>query len=146
MRSLQLTSAHSMPIAPSTHRSTGRPPAADRTPRRTAAPSKTGRSVMSQSTTSMPVAEVDHGSETATAATNPSAMGASRTRLAGMADNALIIVRDRLLSSPLRGPYRDSESAVLERERRPQHHVLSTAGRHAVTLRGEKRKQIGIPY
>ncbi len=103
---------------------------------------------MSQSTTRIPVAEVDHGSETATAVTSPSAMGASRTRLAGVADNALFMVRDRLSASPLRGACRGSESAALERERlpRPQHHVLSTAGRHAVARRSEKRKQIGIPY
>jgi hypothetical protein len=49
----------------------------------------------------MPVAEVDHGSETATAVTSPSAMEASRTRLAGMADNALFMMRDRLSASPL---------------------------------------------
>jgi hypothetical protein len=103
-------------------------------------------SVMSQSTTRIPVAEVDHGSETATAVARPSAIGASRTRLAGVTDNALIMMRDRLSASPLRGACRGSESAALERERPPQYHVLATAGPHAVTLRSEKGKQIGIPY
>ena len=97
---------------------------------------------MSQSTTKIPVAEVDHGSEAATAVARPSAMGARRTRLAGVAGSALIM----LSVSPLRGACLGSELAALERERPPQHHILSTAGPHAVTLRSEKGKQIGIPY
>src|SRR5262249_19235741 len=78
MRSLQLTSAHNMPMAPSAHRSTGRPPAADTSSRRTEAASRVGTSAMSQSTIRIELAEVDHGSETATAVTSPSAICPSR--------------------------------------------------------------------
>src|SRR5262249_45994507 len=78
MRSLQLTSAHNMPMAPNAQRSTGRPPAADRSSRRTEAASRVGTSAMSQSTIRMELAEVDHGSETATAVTSPSAICPSR--------------------------------------------------------------------
>ena len=63
MRSLQLTSDHSMPTAASAQTSTGRPPAADITSRRTEATSSVGTSAMSQSTIRMEVAEVDHGSD-----------------------------------------------------------------------------------
>src|SRR6516162_9909687 len=78
MRSLQLTSAHNMPMAPSAQSSTGRPPAADSSSRRTEAASRVGTSAMSQSTIRMELAEVDHGSETATAVTSPSAICPSR--------------------------------------------------------------------
>src|SRR5262249_44042235 len=78
MRSLQLTSAHNMPMAPNAQRSTGRPPAADSSSRRTEAASRVGTSAMSQSTIRMELAEVDHGSETATAVTSPSAICPSR--------------------------------------------------------------------
>src|SRR5262249_18797454 len=78
MRSLQLTSAHNMPMAPSAHRSSGRPPAADSTSRRTEEGSRVGTSAMSQSTIRMLVAEDDHGSETATAGASPAAIGTSR--------------------------------------------------------------------
>src|SRR6516225_8308849 len=78
MRSLQLTSAHNMPTAPSAHRSSGRPPAADSTSRRTEEGSRVGTSAMSQSAIRMLVAEVDHGSETTTAVASPSAICTSR--------------------------------------------------------------------
>src|SRR5262245_8499097 len=78
MRSLQLTSAHNMPMAPNAQRSTGRPPAADSSSRRTETASRVGTNAMSQSTIRMELAEVDHGSETATAVTSPSAICPSR--------------------------------------------------------------------
>src|SRR5437899_11533704 len=67
-----------MPMAPSAQSSTGRPPAADSSSRRTEAASRVGTSAMSQSTIRMELAEVDHGSETATAVTSPSAICPSR--------------------------------------------------------------------
>src|SRR5262245_16451587 len=67
-----------MPITPSAQRSTGRPPATDSTSRRTDAASRVGISARSQSTIRTPVAEVDHGNETATAVTRPSAICPSR--------------------------------------------------------------------
>src|SRR5262245_58286740 len=73
MRSLQLTSAHSMPSAPAAHSSTGSPPAGDKSSRRNAAGSIVGTKAKSQSTIRIAVAEVDHGSDTATATTSPSA-------------------------------------------------------------------------
>src|ERR1700682_3999204 len=78
MRSLQLTSAHNIPAAPSSQSRTERPPAADITSRRSAAASSVGTSAMSQRTIKMLVAEVDHGSETTTAVASPSAIWASR--------------------------------------------------------------------
>src|SRR5262245_8639937 len=78
MRSLQLTSAHSMPSAPAPHSSTGRPPAGDKSSRRNAAASTVGTKARSHSTIRIAVAEVDHGSDTATATTSPSATWPSR--------------------------------------------------------------------
>ena len=69
-----------MPSAPRAHSSTGRPPAADMTSRRTEATSRVGRTAISQSTIRIEVAEVDHGNDTATAAASPSATGVSRVR------------------------------------------------------------------
>src|SRR5262245_26103896 len=78
MRSLQLTSAHSMPSAPAPHSSTGSPPAGDKSSRRSAAASIVGKKARSHSTIRIAVAEVDHGSDTATATTSPSATWPSR--------------------------------------------------------------------
>src|SRR5262249_26336168 len=80
MRSLQLTSAHNMPIAPSPHSSSGRPPAGDRTSRRNAAISMVGMSAKSQTTTRIEVADVDQGNDTARAVTRQSATGIRRSR------------------------------------------------------------------
>ncbi len=72
-----VTSAHSMPTAASTHNSTGSPPAADATSRRTRSTLIVGRTAAGQSTMRMPVAEVDHGSDTATPTASQSASRAN---------------------------------------------------------------------
>src|SRR5262249_7936559 len=67
-----------MPIAARSQRSTGRPPAAESTSRRTEPTSRVGTSAMSHRTIRMAVADVDHRNETATSVTNPSAICPSR--------------------------------------------------------------------
>src|SRR5438046_2383796 len=63
-----------MPSAPTPQSRTGRPPAGEASSRRTAATSRVGASAISQSTIRIEVAEVDHGSDTATAAASASAI------------------------------------------------------------------------
>ena len=69
-----------MPSAANAHSSTGRPPAGVMTSRRTAARSSVGSTAISHSTSRMPVALVDHGSDIATATASQSAASASRAR------------------------------------------------------------------
>src|SRR5271169_2758957 len=87
MRSVQLTSAHNMPTAPSSHNKTGKPPAGVSTSRRTIAASKVGTKVSSHTTRRIEVADVDHGSDTATPTAAQSAIWASRLRSSTLAAN-----------------------------------------------------------
>ena len=73
--SLKLTFAHSMPPAPSVKSRTGKPPAGDMTSRRNGAASKAGTRAMYHRTIKIPVIEVDHGNDTATAIGSPPAIG-----------------------------------------------------------------------
>ena len=66
-----------MPMAPRSHSNTGRPPAGDLTSRQIAAASKVGISVISQTTSSIDVAEVDQGNATASVTAAQSASCAS---------------------------------------------------------------------
>ena len=69
-----------MPTSASAHSSTGRPPAGVESTRRNAAASSVGIRTISHSPARMPVADVDHGSETTSATANPSASRAQRSR------------------------------------------------------------------
>ena len=82
-RSSSATSAQVIPSTPSRTSSAGKPPAGVINSRRTSDHSSVGKSVSSQSTSRMPVADVDHGSDTATATIRPSAMRASFARPIG---------------------------------------------------------------
>ena len=78
-RSCQATSAQTMPSTPSRTSRTGKPPAAVVSSRRDSAfHSSVGMSAISHSTSRMLVADVDHGSDTATATASPSAATVSR--------------------------------------------------------------------
>ena len=72
-RSAHDTSAHSMPTAPSATNSTGNAPAGIETIRRNDWSSNVGITASSHGTARMPVAEVDQGSETASATARQSA-------------------------------------------------------------------------
>ena len=72
MRSAQLTSAHNIPTAASTQSRTGKPPAAVASSRRTEATSNVGSTAISHAAMRMPLADVDHGSDTATATASQS--------------------------------------------------------------------------
>src|SRR5262245_22011012 len=67
-----------MPNAANVQSRTGRPPAAEVASRRTATGSRVGTTATSHSTASILVADVDHGSDNATAAASPSARRARR--------------------------------------------------------------------
>jgi hypothetical protein len=73
-------SAHDMPSAASATRTSGKPPAAVMISRRNRAASSVGSSVASQTTSKMPVADVDHGNDAATAAAAASAARARAGR------------------------------------------------------------------
>jgi hypothetical protein len=69
-----------MPIAPSNHNTTGKPPTGDLTSRQIVGASNVGMIVISQITSNIAVAEVDHGSAVANATTTQSASCASCLR------------------------------------------------------------------
>ncbi len=77
-RSRQVTSAHSIPSAAKSQSRTGRPPAGVLTARQTRPGSRAGRTARSQSAIRIPVADVDHGIETATPTASQSASCKSR--------------------------------------------------------------------
>src|SRR5262249_11948006 len=82
------------------HRSTGRPPAAESTSRRTEPTLRVGTSAMSHRTIRMAVADVDHGNETATAVTNPSAICPSRGARAASFTTARSRLRSDMAVAP----------------------------------------------
>src|SRR5215510_973379 len=89
-----------MPMAARSHRSTGRPPAAESTSRRTEPTLRVGTSAMSHRTIRMAVADVDHGNETATAVTNPSAIRPSRGARAASFTTARSRLRSDMAIAP----------------------------------------------
>ncbi len=79
-RSSHVTSAQSVPMAPSRNSKTGRPPGAADISRLNSSAVVVGKTARSQITRRMPVADVDHGNDTATAIIKPSAARRSLAR------------------------------------------------------------------
>src|SRR5471032_182305 len=81
IRSLNDTSAHNMPATPSAHNSTGIPPAKVDSSRRKTAASRVGITAKIQRPARIPVADVDHGNDAASATASQSHISTRRSRL-----------------------------------------------------------------
>jgi hypothetical protein len=90
------TAAQSMPSAPSAHNSTGKPPAAEATSRRSAVTSSVGSQARNQTTTRTEVADVDHGSDSATPTASQSASCRKPCRSGSLARRLVFIVGSRI--------------------------------------------------
>src|ERR1019366_5323125 len=103
-RSISATSAHSIPAMPNSRSRTGRPPAAVVSSRRSSAKRSVGTSTASQTMTNMLVAEVDHGSDIATATASASSARVSSARLKNPGLAGVVIgepaVKTALLAAP----------------------------------------------